>query len=196
MLESWHAARADSRAARRPKLLRIAIASTLPTAAAMQWIANADIDIEISEGTSDAVEVRWRRGRCDGALFATRGAVPQANATALFREPFLLAAANDRLVATRDRWSVRDLANTPFVLRAACEAGEEATRLFAAEDAKPRAVLRSADEERRAAAVLSGLGVCLMPRSLLRPAWRAPRSAKSRWGVGSCSPGATGWTWR
>ena len=42
-------------------------------------------------------------------------------------------------------------------------------RLFAAEGVRPRAVLRSADEERCAAAVLAGLGVSLMPRSLLRP---------------------------
>ena len=33
---------------------------------------------------------------------------------------------------------------------------------------RPRAVLRSADEERCAGALLAGLGVCLMPRSLLR----------------------------
>ena len=42
-------------------------------------------------------------------------------------------------------------------------------RLVAAEGVRPRAVLRSADEERCAAAVLAGLGVSLMPRSLLRP---------------------------
>jgi len=169
MLESWQAARAESRATRRAKLVRVAIASTLPIDAAMRWLAAAEIDVEISEGTSGTVEERWQRGRCDVALFATRGAVPRSNATSLFREAFLLAASNDHLVATRDRWSVRELADTPFVLRGACEAHEEATRLFAAEGAKPRAVMRSADEERCAAAVLAGLGVCLMPRSLLRP---------------------------
>jgi DNA-binding transcriptional LysR family regulator len=71
-------------------------------------------------------------------------------------------------VATRDRWSAKDLADTPFVLRAACEATQEAARLFAAGGVRPRVVLRSADEERCAAAVLAGLGVSLMPRSLLR----------------------------
>lgn len=34
---------------------------------------------------------------------------------------------------------------------------------------RPRVVLSSADEERCAAAVAAGLGVSLMPRSLLRP---------------------------
>ena len=33
----------------------------------------------------------------------------------------------------------------------------------------PRAVLRPADEERCAGAVLAGLGISLLPRSLLRP---------------------------
>ena len=163
ILESWHAARAEQRSARRPKLTRISLASTLPMTAAMQWIATAQrrmgFDAEISDG----------KGRFDLALLAIRGPLPAANATTLFREPYLLASAENHLVATRDRWSVRDLGETPFILRAACEAHEEAQRLFMAEGSRPRAVLRSADEERCASAVLAGLGVCLMPRSLLRP---------------------------
>ncbi len=96
-----------------------------------------------------------------------------ANAVALVREPYVLAAASDHRIATRDRWSVGDLADTPFVLRAACEAHEDAQRLFAAQGVKPRAVLSSADEERCAAAILAGLGVGLMPWSLLRPGMAA-----------------------
>lgn len=163
MLESWRAARDEQRSARRPKLTRISLASTLPMTAAMQWIAAAQrrlgFDVEISHG----------KGRHDLALLATRGPVPAVNATSLFREPYLLASAESHLIATRERWSVRDLGDTPFILRAACEAHEEAQRLVAAEGVRPRAVLRSADEDRCAAAVLAGLGVCLMPRSLLRP---------------------------
>jgi DNA-binding transcriptional LysR family regulator len=116
---------------------------------------------------------RWRRGRCDIALFPVREPLAAGNAVQLLREPYLLAAATDHRVATRDRWSVNDLGDTPFVLRAACEATPDATRRFAAEGVRPRVVLRSADEERCAAAVLAGLGVCLMPRSLLRPGMAA-----------------------
>jgi DNA-binding transcriptional LysR family regulator len=177
MTEAWRLARAEQRSSRRARLVRIAIASTLPVGTSMQWIAAAQritaFDLEIAEGTADVVAERWRRGRCDIALFAARLAVPAANAVSLWREPYVLAAASDHLVATRDRWSVRDLSNTPFVLRAACEAHVDAQRLFAAEAVRPRAVLRSADEERCAAAVLAGLGVSLMPRSLLRPGMAA-----------------------
>jgi len=173
MMEAWQLARAESRSSRRTRLVRIALASTLPITAAMQWLASAQrqlaFDLETSEGTAEAVAERWRRGRCDVALFAARNAVPAANAVSLWREPYVLAGADNHLVATRDRWSVKDLADTPFVLRAACEAHAEAQRLFAAKGVRPRAVLRSADEERCAAAVLAGLGVSLMPRSLLRP---------------------------
>ena len=173
MVEAWRLARAEQRSSRRTRLVRIALASTLPIAAAMRWLAEAQsrtaFEVEISEGTADAVAERWRRGRCDVALFAARAALAAANATALWREPYLLAAAPNHLMATRDRWSVKDLAETPFILRAACEAHDEATRLVTGEGVRPRAVLRSADEERCAAAVVAGLGVCLMPRSLLRP---------------------------
>ena len=162
MLESWQAARAEQRSARQPKLTRISIAPTLPMRAAMQWIATAQrqlgFDVEISDG----------KGRYDLALSAVRGPAPTANAAILFREPYVLACSDAHLVATRDRWSMNDLGDTPFILRAACEAHEEAQRLFTAEGIRPRAVLRSADEERCASAVLAGLGVCLMPRSLLR----------------------------
>jgi DNA-binding transcriptional LysR family regulator len=173
MIEAWRLARAEQRSSRRTRLLRIAIASTVPVASALHWLASAQgqaaFDLEVSEGTAEAVAERWRRGRCDVALFPVRAAVSAASAASLWREPYLLAAAASHLVATRDRWSVKDLADTPFVLRAACEAHDEATRLVAAEGVRPRAVLRSADEERCAAAVLAGLGVSLMPRSLLRP---------------------------
>jgi DNA-binding transcriptional LysR family regulator len=172
MVEAWQAARAEQRSSRRPKLVRVAIGSTVPVATAMQWLSTAHrqtgAELEIAEGTADAVAERWRRGRCDIALFAARQAIVAANALSLWREPYLLAAATDHLVATRDKWSVGDLGDTPFVLRAACEAHPDAERIFAAHGVRPRAVLRSADEERCAAAVLAGLGVSLMPRSLLR----------------------------
>jgi DNA-binding transcriptional LysR family regulator len=177
MIEAWQSARAEQRATHRPGLMRVALASTLPVQTAFGWLATVQrqqgFDLEISEGTSDAVAERWRRGRCDIALFAVRSAFESATAAALWREPFVLAAAQDHLIATRDRWSVKDLADTPFVLRAACEVHEQAQRLFAAEGVRPRAMLRSADEARCAAAVEAGLGVALMPRSLLRPGFAA-----------------------
>lgn len=173
MVEAWRLARAEQRSSRRTRLVRVALASTVPVASAMRWLATAQgqiaFDLEVSEGTAEALADRWRRGRCDVALFPVRGTVPAARTASLWREPYMLAASSDHLVATRDRWSVKDLADTPFILRAACEAHDEATRLVAAEGVRPRAVLRSADEERCAAAVLAGLGVSLMPRSLLRP---------------------------
>jgi DNA-binding transcriptional LysR family regulator len=173
MVEAWRLARAEQRSSRRTRLVRIALASTVPVPSALQWLAAAQsrsaFDLEVSEGTAEAVAERWRRGRCDVALFPSRAVVSATNAAALWREPYLLAAAANDLMATRDRWSVKDLGDTPFIFRAACEAHDEARRLVAAEGVRPRVVLRSADEERCAAAVLAGLGVSLMPRSLLRP---------------------------
>jgi DNA-binding transcriptional LysR family regulator len=173
MVEAWRLARAEQRTSRRPRLVRVALASTLPIVPAMHWLAAAQrqmaFDVEVSEGSAEAVSERWRRGRCDVALFPARTPIAPADAVALWREPYLMAAASSHLIATRDRWSAKDLGDTPFVLRAACEAHDEAQRIFAREGVRPRAVLRSADEERCAAAVLAGLGVCLMPRSLLRP---------------------------
>ncbi len=114
---------------------------------------------------------RWRRGRCDVALFPrARGRRPRPTPRQLLART-LPAGRRDRTTSSRRAIAGRsqDLADTPFILRAACEAHDEAQRLVAAEGVRPRAVLRSADEERCAAAVLAGLGVSLMPRSLLRP---------------------------
>ena len=173
MVDAWQAARAEQRVSKRPRLVRIAIATTVAVSAAIEWVAEAQkregFEIEISEGAADAVLERWRRGRCDAALFPVREPLAAPNAVPILREPYLLAAARGHRIATRDRWSIEELADTPFVLRAACEAHDEAQRLFASRGVRPRAVLRSTDEERCAAAVLAGLGVSLMPRSLLRP---------------------------
>jgi DNA-binding transcriptional LysR family regulator len=172
MIEAWQAARAEQRSSKRPRLVRLAIGSTLPIQAAMTWLAAAQkrfaLDVEISEGAAAAVLDRWRRGRCDIALFPSRDAAAADNSVVLLREAYVLAAATDHRVATRDRWSAADLAEVPFILRAECEAHDEAQRLLAGVGVRPRAILRSASEERCAAAVLAGLGVSFLPRSLLR----------------------------
>lgn len=177
MVEAWQAARAEQRSAKRPMLVRVAIGSTLPIQAAMGWLAVAQrrlgFDLEVSEGTAAVVMERWRRGRCELALFPTREPVTGDTSVTLLREAYVLATSTDHRIATRDRWSAEELADTPFILRADCEAQGEATRLLAAAGSRPRAVLRSASEERCAAAVLAGLGVALMPRSLLRPGMTA-----------------------
>jgi DNA-binding transcriptional LysR family regulator len=182
MVEAWQAARAEQRAAKRPKLVRVAIGSTLPIQKTMAWLATAQkrlaFDVEISEGTAAAVLERWRRGRCEIAFFPSRDAVTADNTVVLLREAYVLAAAADHRVATRDRWSAADLAEVPFVLRAECEAHEDAQRLLGSAGVRPRAVLRSASEERCAAAVLAGLGVSLLPRSLLRPGMTAAQIAE------------------
>lgn len=177
MVEAWQAARAEQRSSRQQRLLRVAIGSTLPIQAAMRWLATAQrrlaFDVEISEGAAAAVMERWRRGRCDIALFPTREAIASDNATTILREAYVLAASTEHRAATRDRWAAADLSETPFILRADCEAHDEAQRLLLAAGARPRAVLRSANEERCAAAVLASLGVAFMPRSLLRPGMAA-----------------------
>ncbi|UYN96960.1 MAG: LysR family transcriptional regulator [Enhydrobacter sp.] len=177
MIEEWRQARAEQRSSPRQRLVRIAVGSTLAVGEAMRWIAEAQrrvsFDVEISEGTADAVRERWRRGRCDVALFASRETPLDDNALSLVREPYVLAAASSHRQATRDRWSVRELADAPFILRAACEAHDDAQKHFSAEGVRPRVVLRSSDEERCAEAVLAGLGVSLMPRSLLRAGMEA-----------------------
>ena len=173
MIEAWRAARAEQRVSRRSRLVRIAIASTMPTITTLTWLSavhsHGGLEFEISEGTADAVAGRWRRGRCDVALFPTRDTLATDNAISLWREPYLLAAATKHRIATRDRWSIEELGDTPFILRAACEAHDDAQRVFARHGVRPPVVMRSADEERCASAVLAGLGVCLMPRSLFRP---------------------------
>jgi DNA-binding transcriptional LysR family regulator len=177
MVEAWHLARAEQRSATRPTLVRVAIGSALPIQTAMAWLGTAQrrlgFEVEVSEGTAATVMERWRRGRCDLALFPTREPVTDKSSVVLWREAYVLAAATEHRIATRDRWAAAELADTPFILRADCEAHDEAQRLLAACGVRPRAVLRSANEERCAAAVLAGLGVAFMPRSLLRPGMAA-----------------------
>src|SRR5262249_2660722 len=121
MVEAWRLGRAEQRSSRRTRVGRIAIAPTVPVMSATRWLATAQelvaFDLEISEGTAEAVADRWRRGRCDVAVFPVRTPVTSANAASLWREPYVLAAASNHLVATRDRWSIKDLADTPFILR-------------------------------------------------------------------------------
>ena len=177
MVEAWQAARAEQRSAKRPTLVRVAIGSTLPIQAAMGWLAAAQrrlgFEVEISEGTAAVVMERWRRSRCDLALFPTREAVTGDPSVTLLREAYVLAASTDHRIATRDRWTAAELADTPFILRADCEAHDEATRLLAAAGVPPprRPALGQRGALRRGGARRAGCR--FMPRSLLRPGMAA-----------------------
>jgi DNA-binding transcriptional LysR family regulator len=108
---------------RRSRLVRIAIASTVPIVSTLAWLSAAQshegFEFEISEGNANVVAERWRRARCDVALFPIRDTLAAANAISLWREPYLLAAATKHRIATRDRWSIKELSDTPFGLRGA-----------------------------------------------------------------------------
>jgi len=177
MVENWTAARGATRARPAPRLLRIGLGSTVPAGPALNWLAGAarrlPFDLEVADGPGPALEQRLQRGRLDLALVALRAAAPPELSEVLLREPYVLASAADHLLATRDRWAIAELPEAPFIYRAACEAHDEARRAFAAAGPTPRVALATADEERAGTAVLAGLGLCLMPLSLLRPgmAW-------------------------
>ncbi len=179
MVEAWQLARTESRSTHRTRLLRVAIASTLPVPAALAWLASAQqragvAEVEVSEGTADAVTDRWRRGRCDVALFPTRKPIDggHASAASLWREPYVLAAANRPSRGdARDRWSVKELADTRLCAARRLQAQDECPApVRRAKACGPASCSAPPTRERCAAAVAAALGVSLMPAvRCLRP---------------------------
>jgi hypothetical protein len=155
--------------------LRVAIVSTLPVPAALAWLASA----QQRAGLRGRSLRGYSRRRCRSLAARPLRHRPlprrasrsrRTNAASLWRETLCAGRCHrpprgDTRTAGRSRnWPTRlsccARPARPMTMPSACSPPK---------GVRPRAVLSSADEERCAAAVAVGLGVSLMPRSLLRP---------------------------
>lgn len=169
MLAEWAAAESEARRPPQRPAARLGIAPSLPAKPVATWLAAcaADgFDVEAVQAASDILRARLRRGRLDAALLPL--ASDEAQAVALFRDPFRIALAGHHPLAGKRRCTIADLAQEPFVTRPHCPEHETARRTFAAKGARPRVALRTTDDDAALAAVAAGVGACFVPASLAR----------------------------
>lgn len=174
MLSEWRQAQANLSVAKPRRRLRIGLLPTLPQSAALGFpdrLRRADqgLDVELHEASPGALLARLQQGQLDVALTRIDDLPDDLPFQPLHRETYRLAVSAGNLLAVRERCSVRDLAETPFLVRARCEVTEQARATFNEHGVRPRVLLRSPCEDRIAGLVIADHGACFLPESLAQP---------------------------
>jgi len=174
MLAEWKQAQASLSVAKPQRRLRIGLLPTLPAIAALELperLRRADqaLELELHEATAAALQEGLQRGRLDIALTRVDELPDDVPYQPLHRDAYRLAVSAGNLLAVRERCSVRDLAQMPFLVRSRCEVTEQARATFSRHGVRPRVLLRSPSEDRIAALVIADHGACFLPESLAQP---------------------------
>jgi DNA-binding transcriptional LysR family regulator len=154
-------------------LVRLGVLSTLPTSLiegiAGAWVGLADPPaLELTEGREPELLARLARQRIDIALtLAPRQA--ETRVTDLFEEPYVLALPRGHAFAQHGTVDGADLAGQVMIVRRHCEALSATSRYFTSRGVRPRFSFRGANDDRVVALVRAGLGLTVLPQSLLTP---------------------------
>jgi LysR family transcriptional regulator, hydrogen peroxide-inducible genes activator len=153
------------------RLIRIGIASTVsPTM--IEWLINAFSDadkvrLEIVERRPSELANLIDRGRVDLTIGPSEGGSGRKQ-IALFSESYELAVAENSHLAKFEVLTCEQLVDEPMLVRRQCEALSLVSQYFTGRGVRPFMAARSASEERIAGYVRLGLGITVMPRSLVR----------------------------
>lgn len=160
------------------KLIRIGVGSTVATSWLQQALTAAHARgererVEIVEGRSNELQAKLERGRLDALL----GPVEDGHEAAdtLVDEGYGVAMARTHPLAAREAVTAEDIAGETMIVRRHCEALPLVSRFFTARGVRPFMAARTISDDRAAAYVVAGLGITVMPRSLMRDDMAMPR---------------------
>jgi DNA-binding transcriptional LysR family regulator len=151
-------------------LIRLGVASTLRAGMVAQVIALARADgpirLEVVERRPGELLALLDRARVDLVL-GPIDAVADRPSVTLFDEPYLLAMAAGHGLAQETSVGADRLMDEPMLVRRHCEALPRISQFFTARGIRPFFAAKSMHEERIAAYLREGLGVTVMPQSLI-----------------------------
>ncbi len=152
--------------------IRLGVATTIPvqtiTRIAAAALANPAIRLELIERRPGELLSLFDRGRVDlvlGPLDSTAG----RRAIELLREPYVLVMSERHRLASAASLACEDLAGEPMLARRHCEVLHRVSQFFTSRGIRPFFPVKSLHEERVAAYVVAGMGVTVMPASLMTP---------------------------
>lgn len=160
----------ELREAPAPRVLRVGLLATIPTAALDAILSRhrreaADEVLEMLEGSERDLVERLDRGRLDVALTVVRPHHARFRPEALRSEAYLMVLPADHPLAGQGSLEAEQLAREPMVLRRHCEALPEINHFFTAHGVRPHLVLKTRSDERMMAVVRAGAGIGMMPES-------------------------------
>ena len=176
----YDAAIQDVRQEPEPRVLRLGVLPTIPTALletiiARHRTAGTHEVLEIVEGPERDLTERLDRGRLDIALTAVRPHHARFHPELLRGERYLMVLPRDHRLAEAEFVQAEQLAGDRMVVRRHCEALPEISRFFTDHGVRPRFVLKTTSDQRMLAVVRAGLGIGMMPESFDDPMVRFVR---------------------
>ena len=154
------------------RLIRLGIASTVAPSMVEKLVAGSlgqdGIRLEILERRPSELGALLDRGRVD-LLIGPSEAKTQRNRVKLFTEPYQLVLAENHALSMLKSITCEQLADEPMLVRRQCEALSLVSQFFTAHGVRPFMAARSANEDRIAGYVRAGLGLTVMPLSLIKP---------------------------
>lgn len=162
-------AQAEHAVGREPptRLIRLGVASTLPTAMIERALAAARAAapgerIEMVEGRDRDLRQHLDRGRIDAVLGPLGGGTTVRQP--LFEESYAMALPADHALAGRASIGAVEVAHEPMIVRQQCEVLAETSRHFTAQGIRPFMAARTTSDDRAVAYVRAGLGITVLPR--------------------------------
>ena len=159
------------------RLIRIGVAPTISTHALGRALAAArtaapDERIEIVEGRASELQAKLDHGRIDALLGPDAARDP--GDVRLFEEGYGVAMAAAHPLAGQGSVTAETIAGETMIVRRHCEALPLVSRFFTARGVRPFMAARTVSDDRASAYVAAGLGITVMPYSLIAPGVAMP----------------------
>lgn len=163
-----------------PRVLRVGVLPTIPTATVETLIArhrgnSANEVLEMVDGPERDLTDRLDRGRLDVALTVVRPHHARFRPETLRSERYMMVLPREHALASLDCVEAEQLAGDRMVVRQHCEALPEISRFFTEHGVRPRFVLKTTSDARMLAVVRTGAGIGMMPESFHDPLVRLVR---------------------
>lgn len=119
--------------------------------------------IELRDGTVKDLYNWLEQGEVDLIMTELTSLEDTETSLALFQQDFLLAVPQNHPFAHKDRVSLAELDDQPFIGRNNCEIWGKAPQMFEAAGVEPRVIYLADREEWAISMIKSGMGITIMP---------------------------------
>ncbi|WOJ89618.1 LysR family transcriptional regulator [Methylocapsa polymorpha] len=177
VLHACNSVKAELKALAAPEQLRIGVLQSLSSRHVSKMLssfrrANPHVAIEVIDGVGDQLVQFLAERKLDTALTILDDDSSKFASCVLFKEPYVLAVAEDHRFAQRHAVTLSDLYDEPFIVRTGLDRFQDASNALVSRGIKIRVVYKTDQIDRALSLVASGIGVALIPARFEMPAVR------------------------
>ncbi len=177
ILHACNSVKAELKALAAPQHLKIGVLQSLSSRHVSEMLssfrrANPHVVIEVTDGVGDQLVEFLADQKLDTTLTILDGEASKFASRVLFKEPYVLAVAEDHRFAERKNVQLSDLYDEPFIVRTGRDKFQDASNALVSRGVKVRVVYKTDQIDRALALVASGLGVAFIPARFEMPAVR------------------------